>query len=159
MVYEFIREPQSNQYYELISYACKQSDAIMMVFSHKKGDISQIAKTHRIRKELSPWRIKTRHDSQWPVTKSYDKSQAFTIDLYRPCTEIENFLKQTNRLFGWEESQPYDISFFREHCCWLATCSHERFGWLISETKLPSYISECVSIIENPNDLNYYENY
>ena len=159
MVYEYIKEPQSNQYYELISYACRQSDAVMMVFSHKKSNKTQAAQMRRIRKELSPWRIKTRHDSQWPVTESHNKSQVFAIDLYKPCEAIEVFLKQTNRLFGWGDNQPYDISFFRDHYCWLATCSHEEFGWIISETKLPPFLSDCVAIIENPNNMNYYEEY
>ena len=159
MVYEFIKEAQLDQYYELISYACRQSDAVMMVFSHKKSNKLQAAQMRRIRKELSPWRIKTRHDSQWPVTESDDKSQVFAIDLYKPCEAIEKFLKQTDRLFGWGDNQPYDIAFFREHNCWLATCSHEKFGWIISEKKLPPYLSGCVAIIENPNNVYYYEDY
>lgn len=159
MIYEFIKEPQSSQYYELISYACEQSDAVMMIFSHKKGNISQTEKIRRIRKELSPWRIKTRHDSQWPVTRSCDQSRVFAIDLYKPCIAIEEFLKQTDRLFGWRDNQPYDISFFRDHYCWLATCSHEEFGWITSENKLPLFLSDYVAIIENPNDVNYYEYY
>ena len=159
MIYEFIKEPQSDQYYELISYACRQSDAVMMVFSHKKGSTSQIEKIRTIRKDLSPWRIKTRHDSQWPVTTSYDKSQVFSIDLYKPCAEIESFLKRIDRLFGWADNQPYDISFFRNNYCWLATCSHEEFGWIVSETKLPPLLSECIALIENPNSVDYYEKY
>ena len=159
MVLEFIKEPCLVQYRELINYACSNSDAIMMVFSYKKGDIKNKETMMRIRDQLSPWRIKTRYDPQWPTTKSNDLNYVFIIELFKPSREIKRFLLQIDHLYGWGGSLPFDISFFRNNYCWFATCSHEQCGWVITDNSLPSQFNDFLEIVEDPNELTYYEEY
>ena len=159
MVYEFIKEPKQMQYRELIAYACSRSDAVMMVFPYEQNDAIRKGDVETIRKRLSPWRIKTRYDPQWPTTKNSDTACKFFIDLYNPIDEIKEFLLQINRLYGWRDSFPCDISFFKNNYCWFATCTHEQYGWVITNTLLPLRYSEFLAIVEDPNDLTYYEEY
>ncbi len=159
-LFEFKSEPCHEQYSDLIEYACSQSDAVMLVFSVKKGSILQNYKTQKRRKMLSQWRIKTRHDANWPVTISYDTRYSFMIDLYKPSPEVKDFLLSVPSLYAWgKHGLPEDLAFFLDHECWLATCSHEEFGWILSQNKLPIHFMDFLAIVTEPNDVSFHEEY
>lgn len=160
MIYDIVIEPCEAQYNALIEYAFSRSDAIMLVFSVRKGSKIQGDTMRGIRKQLAKWRIKTRHNAQWPVTTSYDSNQNFTIDLYTPSSGIKDYLLTQKSLFAWgRNGLPGDIAFFQDHQCWLATCSHEEFGWIMLDEDPPKLVSSCLEKIANPNDVAYHENY
>ncbi len=157
--YQFTQEPCLEQYRALIEFACSRSDAVMLVFSSKAG--SKLSSGRRsIRKKLSPWRLKTRHGNSWPVMISYDTRTEFTIDLYRPSDEVKNYLLSVPSLYAWfENGLPEDLCFFMNHECWLASCSHERFGWLSSQEKPPAQLMEFLSEVEDSGEAPFYEEY
>ena len=160
MVYEFILEPKLNHYRYLVKYACSKSDAVMLISHHSKISKDQNRKADVIRERLSMSRIKTRNDAQWPVTESFDKNQEYFVDLYRPSAEVLAFLLERDGLYDWgKEGYPEDLSFFTDNNCWLATCSHEEFGWLISDEKIPEEIEPFLQLIDQPTSLMYYEEY
>ena len=160
MIYEFKRDPYMDQYAQFISFACDHSDAVMMVFLTEKGNSKENNSINNIRFHLSPWRIKSRHDPQWPVTICKDKKTMCTIDLYAPSAEIKSFLLSINHLFGWgTELPPTDIAFFQHNYCWIATCSHEKYGWVKAEMPLPTNYLDYLSPVNDPNDLTFFEEY
>ena len=158
--YDIAAEPCGSDYISFINDACAQSDAVMMVFCVRRNSKMQHSVMKDIRRKLEPWRIKTRHDPQWPVTESHDNSLQFTIDLYEPSKEIREYLYTAQRLYGWNgEGSPEDICFFRNHHCWLATCSHEEFGWIETDAPVAGAIKPYAEPIHKPNVINYIESY
>lgn len=160
MIYDIATEPCDEQYHSLIDYAIAHSDAVMLVFSVKKGSKLQGEAKRTIRKQLAQWRIKTRRDSQWPVTTSYDTCRDFTIDLYTPSQEVKAYLMTQTRLFAWgENGAPQDIAFFKKNQCWLATCSHEQFGWADLDEAPSELFMQCLTKVHNPKGNVYNESY
>lgn len=159
MIYDMITEPCDAQYRALMDYAMAHSDAVMLVFSVKKGSKLQNDTKRTVRNQLAPWRIKSRHDAQWPVTTSYDTRYLFTIDLYKPSQEVIDYVLSKNSLYSWgENGDPCDIAFFRENECWMATCSHEKFGWLVLEEEPSASFMQCLKPIPHPNDIEFQKN-
>ncbi len=160
MIYDIVTEPCDEQYDSMIDYAMTHSDAVMFVFTVKKGSKLQGDAMRAIRRQLAAWRIKSRHDAQWPVTASYDTRQTYTIDLYRPSQAVKDYLLTQRSLYAWgDHGAPGDIAFFKENQCWLATCSHEKFGWISVKEKPQVSFMPCLKEIPNPNDVTYYECY
>lgn len=165
-MYDIAREPCAEQYAALIEFACRHSDAVMLVFSARAG--SKMSSGLRgIRKKLAPWRIKTRREvptrdkgASWPVTISYDTRVEFTIDLYWPSSEVQSFLLSVPSLYGWfEKGLPEDVCFFMNHECWLGSCSHEQVGWISTEEELPASLMECLSEVEDSGKAPFHEDY
>lgn len=160
MIYDIATEPYDEQYHALIDYAVAHSDAVMLVFSTKKGSKFQGNTMRAIRNHLKEWRMKTRHDAQWPVTTSHDTRWNFTIDLYAPSLEVKEYLLSQKSLYAWgRNGVPGDISFFRNNHCWLASCSLEEFGWISLDEEPQLSFMQCLKKIDNPNDVSYFEDY
>ncbi len=160
MFYDIASEPCGDQYLALLDFAIARSDAVMLVFQTKIGSRMQSSVAKRIRKQLAPWRIKTRHDPRWPVTISYDTQYRFTIDLYAPSMELKHFLASAQHLYGWSEpGMPIDTAFFNQNECWLATNFHEKYGWLCTTDKISPLFTNCLQVLSNPNNVAFHEDY
>lgn len=165
-LYDIAREPCAEQYAALIEFACRHSDAVMIVFSARAGG-KMSSGLRGIRKKLAPWRIKTRRDVptrdkgvSWPVMISYDTRMEFTIDLYRLSGEVQSFLLSVPSLYAWfEKGLPEDLCFFKNHECWLGSCSHERCGWISTQEELPAQLMDCLSEVEDSGEAPFYEAY
>ena len=160
MIYDIATEPCGEQYCTFVDYAITHSDAVMLVFSIKEGSKLQGNAMRTIRKQLAQWRIKSRHGAQWPVTTTHDSKRNYTIDLYLPSQAVKNYLLTSNSLYAWGNNDtPGDIAFFRKNQCWIATCSHEEFGWINLEEEPQASFMQCLKKIPHPNDVTYYESY
>lgn len=160
IAYDIVKEPTGIDYTCFIDSACDLSDAVMMVFCVRQGSKQQHSVMKETRHKLALWRIKSRHNPEWPITKSFDDRVAFTIDLYRPSQEVREYLYTAQRLYGWiGEGGAEDICFFRNNHCWMATCSHEEFGWIETDIPIPSILLPYVELIHEPNIINYIETY
>lgn len=89
--------------------------------------------------KLQPYLIKQRHTpTEWPRTKvGYDDNdinnerERLSINLYKVCEEVKNFLYKPNGVFKWRYPHfPEDLSFFKDGYCWFESCAHEKFAFM-----------------------------
>ena len=78
MIY-VMSEPTGKEYEKLMAYALQKSDAFSMVFCNYYNLEEYENRTRSIRASMERFLLKTRSDSQWPGTVSYDTWHKYTI--------------------------------------------------------------------------------
>lgn len=79
-------------------------------------------------KELEPYRIKVRHNPEWPSTEVFMCPSEYTIALYGICPELLPLLLRPQSYLAWRYPHyPEDLSFFDDHRAWLFASSHEGY--------------------------------
>lgn len=119
---------KAQEYKRLLGYAMKTSDAFMLVyFSQKKG--GRLSRdVNKIKQGLKPYRIKKRHNPDWPSTTSLDKRNKYIIEVYKSSLDVMDILLKPDSLFSWMPPHfPEDLSFFSHNKCWLSTSAHGKY--------------------------------
>lgn len=102
-----------------------------------------------IKKKLSKYLIKERHNPEWAGSKvivndkikedlyKYNNQYIFDICFYKNSDEIKRFLiESVDSLYKFNPPYlPEDISFFKEGHCWLKTVTHENMCVINIESK------------------------
>ena len=94
IAYDIVKEPTGIDYTCFIDSACDLSDAVMMVFCVRQGSKQQHSVMKETRHKLALWRIKSRHNPEWPITKSFDDRVA----LDRKSTRLNSSHPTTSRM-------------------------------------------------------------
>ncbi len=77
---------------------------------------------------MEPYKIKQRHDTQWPSTEIIYCNTPYTVAVYRVCEEIYPLLLKPGSYLAWRYPRyPEDLSFFKNNRCWLYASSHEEY--------------------------------
>lgn len=117
-------------------------------------------------KELFPFLIKQRHDTQWPSTQILSCNSAYTISVYRVCDQLYPLLLEPSSYLSWRYPRyPEDLSFFKNGRCWLYASSHEGYIEFLPRTKEEyDFVCSLGIVIDEPyypilDDVFYREEY
>lgn len=133
-------EPKDIVYAKLIEYAIETCDVFMFVTRNYNKDNEYMIKMDSFLHASKPYIKKIRHNgdvfTEWPPTKSLDNRIDRNIIFLRCDFNLKGMLLEPERLYSWQYPYyPEDLCFFRKGHCWLTSCAHEEFSFVITEDK------------------------
>lgn len=139
--YGIFEDVNNETYCKFIQYALETCDAFMLVACSYTRSGRLKTKIKSDLKILKPYRIKVRHNPEWPNTlvlnTIYSMNQyQHSINVYKATAELYDFLIKPGGMFKWEfPNNLEDLSFFRNGKCWFAVTAHEEFAFIYSDSK------------------------
>lgn len=133
-------EPKGVVYTKLIEHAIKTCDVFMFVTCCFYNNNEYKLKMDSFLYEFKPYIKKIRHNrekyTEWPPTKSFDNRFERNIFFLSCDSSLKGVLLKPERLYGWlYPYYPEDLCFFRKGYCWLTSCAHEEFSFVITDDK------------------------
>lgn len=131
-------------YHDFLDYAFSECDYFMLVYVNYYGN-GYTRSMKEFRKELEPFRVKSRANPCWPGTlNTYSRGTTYKVVFYKTEHAAKSILKRVEKLSDWTRpSHPQDLAFFKGNLCWFYSVGHEKIGAIIRAT------SQDISFVEN----------
>ena len=135
-------------YRKVIEYAFSRASHFMLVYFYEtnKGTTPQMKE---MKSQLAPYKVKTRHNSEWPGTKCSFAKNYYHCDVvfYKTVPETKEILLAKETFGGWDyRIHPQDLAFFKGGTCWFYTTMHEKMATCIRASKEDICFFESVGI-------------
>lgn len=158
-LYVIIEDIAGDDFSRFISYALESSDYFMLVYQKiRKYPYKKNIK--RIKEQLRPFQVKTRHDPCWPPYGGYPQSPTdwqYDICFYYACQEVREILLQPGSLFSFGDPlYPKDLCFFRGNQCWFASETIVQRAVLFAPAEADFAFFEDITIYKIEDDDRHY---
>jgi hypothetical protein len=127
--YNFIKEPQNQDYYDLLGYSVIDCKYLLLVV---RNSIQIDSEGKNILLKLIPFLCNVSQKNEWPGT-TLSKSNATIYKYYLNPECIAIIRKFANRLYQWQQpTYPEDLCLLRDDDTpWLVSIAHESDGFLL----------------------------
>jgi hypothetical protein len=134
-VHVFTTDISDEAYADFLSAMLGTSSRFSLVW---RDQLDFNEKASRIREQLRDLEVEVLRTVRWPGTLLLKGAGTATVVLYRCSDRATEVLHKPRRLFGWlTPNYPEDLAFYgSDGSCALATVSHEREAFVLSENAL-----------------------